>query len=105
MEIGSWDLPAISSIVAKVRFVWSPLHSRALMPKSDVKKDRGKKLKSLDRIDKIYLKKSAGSYITVKIVNTITERDWVWVTSACHRAILASSTFACFCLRSRRVST
>ena len=43
--------------------------------------------------------------MTVKTVNTITDRDWSWVTSACQRAIRDSSTLACFCLRSRRFST
>lgn len=57
VEIGPWDLPAISSIVAKVRFVWSPLHSRALIPKSEVKKDRGKNLIPSEMIDKKQFKK------------------------------------------------
>lgn len=39
-----WDLPAISSISASVRFAVSPLHSLALMPKRDVKNDSGRKL-------------------------------------------------------------
>jgi hypothetical protein len=37
-------LPAMVSIVSKVRFVGSPLHSRALMPKREVKNERGRKL-------------------------------------------------------------
>lgn len=37
-------LPAISNMVLSVRLSWSPLHSRALMPKSEVKKDRGRNL-------------------------------------------------------------
>ena len=36
--------PAISSIWPNVGLVGSPLHSRALIPKRDVKNDRGKKL-------------------------------------------------------------
>lgn len=45
-EVGD-GLPAMISIVWRVRFVGSPLHSRALMPKRDVKKERGRKLNSV----------------------------------------------------------
>ena len=38
---GAMGLPDIVSIVRNVRFVGSPLHSRALMPKGEV---RGKRL-------------------------------------------------------------
>lgn len=34
----------MTSIVLRVRFSGSPLHSRALMPKREVKKERGRKL-------------------------------------------------------------
>lgn len=41
---GEGHLPAISSMVLRVRFSCSPLHSRALMPNNEVKKDNGRKL-------------------------------------------------------------
>jgi hypothetical protein len=44
-EVGSCgSIPPISNISAKERFSGVPLHSRALMPKRDVKKDNGRKL-------------------------------------------------------------
>lgn len=76
----------MESIVLRVRFVGSPLHSRALMPNREVKNDSGRK-------------------ITVKTVKTVRARDWFCVSSASQRASRDSSTLACFCLRSRRLST
>jgi hypothetical protein len=40
--------PAISNISPRVGFVCSPLHSRALIPKREVKKDRGRNLGLLE---------------------------------------------------------
>lgn len=47
--VGMWVhiLPEMYSIWPRVRFSGSPLHSRALMPNREVKKERGRKL---DRI-------------------------------------------------------
>jgi hypothetical protein len=47
---GGWScggIPAISSIWEIDRFSGVPLHSRALMPNKDVKKDSGRKLRRL----------------------------------------------------------
>lgn len=38
------DVPPISNISVRERFSGVPLHSRALMPKREVKKDSGRKL-------------------------------------------------------------
>ena len=52
------------------------------MPKTEAKKERGKK-------------------IIVKIVKIMTERDWLAATSVCSRARCASTILACFCFMSR----
>ena len=38
------DIPAIISIVPKVKFVCSPLHSLALIPNNEVKNESGRNL-------------------------------------------------------------
>ena len=59
-----------------------PLHSRRFMPKTEAKKERGRKM-------------------MVKMVKIITERDWLAATSVCSRARCASTMLACFCFISR----
>lgn len=67
-------LPPISSISVKERFSGVPLHSRALMPKRDVKKDSGRKLQLLARPAPVWYAYRT-SHMTVKMVNTISDRD------------------------------
>lgn len=66
-------LPPISSISARDKFSGVPLHSRALIPKRDVKKESGKNLQSL--VKSGFLWNAGVPYMTVKMVNTISDRD------------------------------
>lgn len=74
-------LPAITSIVLRVRFSGSPLHSRALMPKSEVKNERGRKLIRVEGLAGMAGGMGVRWYpecspdITVKMVKTMTARD------------------------------